>query len=83
MTRRITRADRAFGCLTVTVFKKKDLSLATKRAVYRSVVLAVLLPYGTETWVMKAVHTRGLNYYNNCCIQTILGVMSYQKLNEN
>ena len=31
------------------VFKNKDLSLATERAVHRAVVLAVLL-YGTETW---------------------------------
>ena len=59
MTRRIARAARAaraFGCLRVPVFKNKDLSLATKRAVYRAVVLAVLL-YGAETWTMKAVHT--------------------------
>ena len=44
---RIARAARAFGCLRVPVFKNKDLSLATKRAVYREVVLAVLL-YGAE-----------------------------------
>ena len=41
------------------VFKNKDLSLATKRAVYRAVVLAVIL-YGAETWMMKAVHKRCL-----------------------
>ena len=34
VTRRIVRAARAFGCLRVPVFKNKDLSLATKRAVY-------------------------------------------------
>ena len=55
VTGRIARTARAFGCLRVPVFKNKDLSLATKRAVYRAVVLAVLL-YGTETWTMKAVH---------------------------
>ena len=70
VTRRIARAARAFGCLRVPVFKNKDLSLATKRAVYRAVVLAVLL-YGAETWTMKAVHTRRLNSFHNCCIRTI------------
>ena len=36
VTGRIARAARAFGCLRVPVFKNKDLSLATKRAVYRA-----------------------------------------------
>ena len=81
VTRRIARAARAFGCLRVPVFKNKDLSLATKRAVYRAVVLAVLL-YGTETWTMKAVHTRRLNSFHNHCIRTILGVTRYQQWNE-
>ena len=71
VTRRIARAARAFGCLRVPVFKNKDLSLATKRSVYRAVVLAVLL-YGAETWTMKAVHTRHLNSFHNRCIQTHL-----------
>ena len=78
VTRRIARAARAFGCLRVPVFKNKDLSLATKRAVYRAVVLAVLL-YGAETWTMKAVHTRRLNSFHNRCIRTILGVTRYQQ----
>ena len=43
VTERIARAARAFGCMRVPVFKNKDLSLATKRAVYRALVLAVLL----------------------------------------
>ena len=71
VTRRIARAARAFGCLRVPVFKNQDLSLATKRAVYRAIVLAVLL-YGAETWTMKAVHTRCLNSFHNRCIRTIL-----------
>ena len=81
VTRRIARAARAFGCLRVPVFKNKDLSLATKRAVYRAVVLAVLL-YGAETWTIKAVHTRRLNSFHNRCTRTILGVTRYQQWNE-
>ena len=67
--------------LRVPVFKNKDLTLVTKRAVYRTVVLAVLL-YGAETWTMKAVHTRHLNSFHNRCIRTILGVTRYQQWNE-
>ena len=61
--------------------KNKDLSLTKKRAVYRAVVLAVLL-YGAETWMIKSVHIRRLNSFHNRCIQTILGVTRYQQLNE-
>ena len=71
VTRRIARAARAFGCFRVPVFKNKDLSLATKRTMYRAVVLAVLV-YGAEIWTMKAVHTRRLNSFHNHCIWTIL-----------
>ena len=60
VTGSIARAARAFGCLRVPVFKNKDLSLATKGAVYRAVILAVLL-YRAETCTMKAVHTRHLH----------------------
>ena len=63
------------------LFKNKDLSLATKREVYREVVQAVLL-YGAVNWTMKAVHTRHLNSFYNNCIQTILGVTRYQQWNE-
>ena len=73
---REARAVRALGCLRMPVFKNKDLLLATKRAVYGAVVLAALL-YGAVTWTMKAVHTRRLNYFHNCSIPTILGVMRY------
>ena len=81
VTGRIARAARAFGCLRVPLFKNKDLSLTTKRAVYRAVVLAVLL-YGAETWMMMVVHTRCLNSFHNRCIRTILGVTRYQQWNE-
>ena len=49
---RIGRASRAFGSLCRPVFRDGNLSLKTKRMVYRSAVLGVLL-YGTETWATK------------------------------
>ena len=63
VTGRIARAARLFWCLRVPVFKNEDLSLATKRAVHRAVILAVLL-YGAETWMMKAVHKRCLLFFS-------------------
>ena len=46
---RIAQASRAFGNLHDSVFAASDLSLETKRMLYQSVVLGVLL-YGAETW---------------------------------
>ena len=46
---RIAQASRAFGSLRDSVFNAPDLTMETKRMVYRSVVLGVLL-YGAETW---------------------------------
>ena len=57
MADRIARASRAFGALCKPVFKYGGLSLATKRMVYRAVVLGVLL-YGAEAWVNKSAATR-------------------------
>ena len=53
---RIKKASRAFGSLRVPIFNNPNMSVATKRTVYKTVVLAVLL-YGSKTW-LKAQHTR-------------------------
>ena len=39
---RIAKGSRAFGCLRKPIFQNSNLSVSTKRAVYRSVVLSVL-----------------------------------------
>ena len=56
---RIAKASRAFGVLKEPVFRDKNLSLATKRLVYKAVVLATLL-YGSETWTTKRDAVRKL-----------------------
>jgi hypothetical protein len=78
---RLAKAARAFGCLRRSVFQNSRLSISTKRAVYRSVVLAVLLD-GSETWTIKTVHTRKLNAFHNRCIRTMLGVTRHQQWRE-
>ena len=55
--------------------------LVTKRAVYKAVVLAVLL-HGSEIWVLKVQHTRRLNVFHHCCARTIPGVTRYQQWQE-
>ena len=75
---RIAKASRAFGCLRKPIFQNSNLSTATKRAVYRAVVMSVLL-YGAETWTIKANHVKRLRSFHNRCIRTILGVTRFQQ----
>jgi len=53
--KRIASASRAFGALRQAVFKDDNLSVDTKRKVYQSCVLSVLL-YGGEYWTPLKRH---------------------------
>ncbi len=75
---RIAKASRAFGDLKRPVFGDKDLSLATKRLVYRAVVLGVLL-CGAEAWATKREHSRRLEVFHNRCLRAILGITTAQQ----
>ena len=50
---RIAKASQAFEHLREPIFRNSNFSISTKRAVYKAVVLSVLL-YGAETWPIKA-----------------------------
>ena len=56
---RINAASRAFWKLRERVFDNHDLSLTTKLAVYRAVVIPTLL-YGCESWVTYSRHVKDL-----------------------
>ena len=75
---RIAKASRAFGMLKKPVFKDRNLSITTKRLVYKSIVLGVLL-YGSETWTTTCSITRKLESFHNRCLKGILGITSEQQ----
>ena len=64
---RIAKACRAFGCLRRPVFQDRNLSIATKRLVYKAAVLSILL-YGAETWTLKAPQIRQLNSFHKAAV---------------
>ena len=68
---RIAKGSRAFGALCEPIFRDCDLSLRTKRSVYRAVVLGVLL-YGSETWTTKKDTVRRLKVFHNRCLKGTL-----------
>ena len=70
---RIVQASKAFGSLCSAMFMAHDLNLETKRLVYRSVVLGVLL-YSAETWAPMQVLIRKLEWFHRHCVYCIMGV---------
>ena len=70
---RIVQASKAFDSLRSAVFMAHDLSLETKRLVYCSVVLGVLL-HGAETWSPTQALVRKLEWFHRRCIRCIMGV---------
>ena len=70
---RIAQASRTFGSLRDSVFVASDLSLETKRMVYRSVVLGVLL-YGAETRALTQELVGKLDRFHRHCVCCILGM---------
>ena len=70
---RIAQAVRTFGSLCRSVFIASDLTMETKRMVYRSVVLGVLL-YGAEIWAPTQEIVNKLNRFHWHCVRCIVGV---------
>ena len=74
----IASASRAFGALRQAVFKDSNLDITTKRRVYQTCVLSVLL-YGSECWVPLRRHLKRLNGFHHRCICTVLGITNLQQ----
>ena len=70
---RIAKASKAFGALWEPILRNSNLSLRTKRKVYKAVVLGVLL-YGSETWTTKRDTVKRLEVFHNRCLNRILGM---------
>ena len=75
---RIAKASKAFGALWKPIFGDSNLSLRTKRNMYKAVVLGVLL-YGSETWTTKRDAVRRLGVFHNRCLKRILGITTAQQ----
>ena len=78
---RIDKASQAFGRLKRSVFQDGSLSITTKRAVYKAVVLGTLL-YGSETWTTKRAITQKPETFNNRCLRSIWGITRSKQRDE-
>ena len=73
LEKRISQASKAIGTLRKAVFLDRNLSLKTKRKIYRVCVLPVLM-YGSECWTPLKRHCRKINTFHHRCIKVILGI---------
>ena len=66
-------AAKAFGALRKCLFASNNVSAAAKRAVYISVILAILL-YGCECWSLTEKLLSRLRVFHNQCVRTMCRV---------
>ena len=76
---RISCAAKAFSRLRSRVFDSHELSLGTKCAVYRAVVIPTLL-YACETWVPYRRHVQKLETFHLRQLRTILKIKWQDKV---
>ena len=74
----IGKVSKAFGCLQQPIFRNQHLSVDTKRLVYKTVAMPILL-YGLKTWVVKTDSLKHLESFHNQCVRSILGVTKYNQ----
>lgn len=76
---RINAASRAFWKLRDRVFDNHDLTIKTKIAVYRAVVIPTLT-YGCETWVPYRRHIQALERFQQRQLRQIMHVKWFHKV---
>jgi len=67
---RIAAATRAFGSLSMLVFKSASVSLAAKREAYVALVLSILL-YRSEGWCLTAALWGKLRRFHHRCARSM------------
>ena len=70
---RTSNASNAFGRLKDRVWKNKELTIKTKCAVYKAIILSTLL-YGSEAWTVYRVAAHKLNAYMMRQLRQILNI---------
>ena len=76
--RRIAKASSSFGRLKDRVWKSHDIKLETKIALFKAVVISMLL-YGGETWTLYARHIKKLEAFQQRSLRSIMRVKWEEK----
>jgi hypothetical protein len=79
ITNRLNAASRSFWRLRERVFDSHDLTLSTKIAVYKAVVIPTMT-YGCETWVNYRRHTKSLEKLQQRHLRQLLRIRWFHKI---
>ena len=74
---RLASASAAFAALRGCVFDTKDIKLATKKRVYLTLVVNILL-YGSECWCLTEGQLGRLRVFHSRCIRSMCRVTRWQ-----
>ena len=73
ITSRIAKASAMFGHLSCRLWNTRDVHLSTKLAVYKAVIIPVLL-YNCETWMIYRKQFRLLDNFHMRSLRHIAGI---------
>ena len=78
--RRIKSARGAFGALRNSIFDSRHIELQTKKSVYLTIVINILL-YGAENWCLTEELLDRLRVFHNQCVRDMTGVKLWHQWN--
>ena len=73
VSKRIKAASGAFGAMRKQVFESKHISRQTKKVVYVTLIINILL-YGSECWCLTETLLHQLRSFHHHCIRVMCGV---------
>ena len=73
VSNRLAKAGASFGRLWGRVWGERGITLRTKLAVYRAVVITSLL-YGCESWTLYRKQLKSLDQFHLRCLRKIMGI---------
>ena len=76
---RIKSATGVFGALKKSIFRTRYIKPCTKKNVYTTIILSILL-YGSESWCLTEKLMNRLRTFHNQCIRTMCGVTRWHTM---
>ena len=74
---RIRKASQAFGALSASTFRNKDVRKELKGRIYVALIMSILL-HGCETWFLREEENHLIRRFHNACVRAMCRVSMSQ-----
>ena len=74
---RITKASQAFGALSASTFRNKDVRKELKGRIYVALIMSILL-HGCESWFLREEEYHRLQAFHHSCVRAMCRVSMSQ-----